>query len=89
MLIVEIILTVLAWRRGWKWLALLPVGIALLIGFAIGFGIGLSGGDASSISGGTVVIDVLAIVALVIMLIYKREEKPLTDEKETSKTLEL
>lgn len=69
MLIIEIILTVFAWRKGWKWLALLPVGIALLIGFIIGFSVGFSGGDVSTLGNGVIFIDVMAIIALIIMIV--------------------
>jgi len=69
MLILEIILTIFAWRKGWRWLALLPMGIALLIGFIIGLSIGANGGDVTSIGGGAIIIDVMAIIALIIMLV--------------------
>ena len=32
--IAEIILTVVAWRKGWRWQALMPLGIGLVIGFS-------------------------------------------------------
>jgi hypothetical protein len=69
MLIIEIILTVFVWKKGWKWMALLPLGGALFIGFLIGLGIGASGGSVDDVSGLAVFIDVAAIVALIIMLI--------------------
>ena len=75
MLLIEIILTIVAWSRGWKWLALLPLGIVLLLGFIIGFGIGASGGNVSNIGGGVIILDILAIVALVIMSIIKPKNK--------------
>ena len=71
MLILEIILTIVAWGRGWKWLALLPLGIA--------FGIGLIAG-ASGVTDLTslIWIDVVAIIVLIGMAIKKKggtEEK--------------
>jgi len=75
MLIIEIILTIFAWRKGWKWLALLPIGLALLIGFSIGIGIGASGGSVADVSGGAVLIDIAAIIALIVMLVKGPKSK--------------
>ena len=68
LLAIEIILTIFAWRNGWKWLALIPVGAALVIGFFIGLNVGLTGGE---ISPNIVILDVFAIIALIVMLIKK------------------
>jgi hypothetical protein len=62
MLIVEILLVIAAWSR-YKWIALLPLALA----FGIGYIWGASGGDLD----GAWVIDVVAIVALVIMILAK------------------
>jgi hypothetical protein len=67
MLIVEIILTVFAWRKGWKAWALLPVGIALAIGLLIGFSVGASGGNAESVRGIGIFLDIVAIGVLIYM----------------------
>ena len=63
--IVEILLTIFAWRNGWKWLALLPVGIAFFIAFFIGLGIGYAGGTV--IPEGVIFIDLIAIGVLIYM----------------------
>jgi len=63
LLIAEIILTVLAWRKGWKWLSLIPLGLAFIIGFIIG-------ASGTTIGTGIIFIDVLAVIALTLMLIY-------------------
>jgi uncharacterized membrane protein YfcA len=73
MLIIEIILTVLVWRKGWKWLSLIPLGVAFLIGLIIG----ASGASINS----AIIFDVLAIIALIIMLVKSPKETP----KETTK----
>ena len=67
LLIAEIILTVFAWRNGWKWLALLPVGIAFIIGLIIG---------ASGVTdlSGVIFIDIIAVIALIIMV--SKSKKP-------------
>jgi hypothetical protein len=67
MLIIEIILTVIAWQKGWRWLSLIPIGAA----FCIGLLIGMSGG---TINAGVVFVDVLAIIALIIMCFKKPNE---------------
>lgn len=59
LLLAQIILTIIVWKKGWKWLSLIPVGVCLLIGLLIG----LSGGE--SISG--IFIDIISIIALIVM----------------------
>jgi hypothetical protein len=41
--ILEIVLTIYAWRNGWRWRALLPVGGALVVAFMIGVLAGVAG----------------------------------------------
>lgn len=71
-LIIEIILTICAWKNGWRWLSLLPIGIGMSISFFIGFGVGLAGGDVSIIN--LWWLDVLAIIALCFMC-FKKHKK--------------
>lgn len=73
LLIIEIILTVFVWRNGWRWLSLIPLGVAFLIGMIIGV---TGTTDAASY----MIFDVLAIVALIIMLAKKPKSN--IDEKE-------
>jgi uncharacterized membrane protein YfcA len=68
LLIAEIILTVFVWRKGWKWLSLIPLGVAFLIGMMLG----ASGADLSS----AFIFDGLAIIALIIMLVKNPKENP-------------
>ena len=74
MLIIEIILTVFVWKKGWRWMSLIPVGIAFLIGIMMG----VSGTLVDTSSVGIVFIDVLAIIALILMLVYPPKTKPPT-----------
>ncbi len=60
MLIIEIILTIFAWKKGWNWYSLIPLCLAFLIGLIVG----LSGGLNPSI----ILIDVMAIIALIFMV---------------------
>ena len=61
LLIAEIILTIVAWNKGWKWLSLIPIGISFLIGVMLG----LSGFTSL---GPFAIFDILAIIALVVMV---------------------
>ena len=76
LLILEIILTIVAWNRGWKWFALIPVGITFCIGFMAGLIVGSTGGSVADISWVTV-LDIMAVIALIVMIARKKEtEKP-------------
>ena len=66
-LIIEIILTVTAWRKGWRGWALLPMGIVLGIAFVIGVAIEASGGSVENVFGVALMLDISGIVALIIM----------------------
>ena len=69
MLIIEIILVIFAWRNGWKWMALLP----LVIAFVIGMLIGLSNPNVDLMN--VVWIDILAILVLIGMLVKGKKEQ--------------
>ena len=84
MLFLEIILTIFAWRKGWRWWALVPVGICLLIGFIIGFLIGANGGSVNDIGAAGWIFDVGAIIALIFMLCIKPQSK-IDEEEELAK----
>lgn len=85
LVLAEIILTILAWRKGWRWWALIPVAIPFCIGFVMGIGIASQGGSISDIGGWTIIFDVLAITALIVLVSVKPKSKELedtpTDEK--------
>lgn len=68
LLIAEILLTFFAWRKGWKWYALLPVGVSFIVGILIGMGIGASGGDPSGAAGLSMVLDLIATGILIYMV---------------------
>jgi Na+/phosphate symporter len=67
LLIVEIILTIVAWRRGWMWYSLIPVGIGVTLGFLIGVSAASSGSTIDAASPGFIIIDLIICVALGIM----------------------
>jgi uncharacterized membrane protein YfcA len=74
-MILEIILTIVAWRKGWRWLALLPMGVGGGIGALIGLGIGLSGASQSQLQSAMpvfLIFDIIAVVVLIVMICKPR-----------------
>jgi len=67
LLVIEIALTIWAFNKGWKWWALLPVGIGVGLGFLIGLMIGASGGSASD-ANWIVIFDIGVVIALIWMI---------------------
>ena len=67
-LILEIILTISAWRKGWKGWALLPMGICLSVGFLIGMAVGASGGTMEDVLPLCVFIELAALISLIVMV---------------------
>ncbi len=77
LLVLVVFLTIVAWRHGWKWKALLPVGICVGIGFLIGLGVGSSSGSVSDM-GWVVILDIIAIIVLIVMCIKKPASRSVT-----------
>jgi hypothetical protein len=67
MLILEIIMTVLAWRKGWRWYSLIPCATAFSIGLVYGF-IGINPPGAVG-----VYIEILALLALFFMMLNPKK----------------
>jgi MFS family permease len=84
LLIAEIILTFFAWRKGWKWWALLPLGIAGGIGLIWGLIIGALGGTINNLPGWSVVFDIMAVVALIVLCSVKPKSKELSKPTDSS-----
>jgi hypothetical protein len=80
LLIAEIILTIFAWRRGWKGYALIPGVIVLTIGIIAGLIMGISGDSAGELAG-LAAFDIMAITVLIVMIAKPRVEqaKPVTE----------
>jgi hypothetical protein len=85
MLFLEIFLTIAAWKRGYKGWALLPFLFAVAIGFIIG------ASSPQSLEGDKVWnyiwIDILAVVALVIMIAAGNSVKIAKEADETEEPL--
>jgi uncharacterized membrane protein YfcA len=67
-LILEIGLTIAAWRNGWKGRALLPLGIGMGIAFFIGLAVGASGGTLEPVGPLLILLDLAAIGVLLWMV---------------------
>lgn len=76
MFIIEIILTIIAWIRGWKWKSLIPVGIVLGIGFIVGLIMGVQGYSAHDIENISwlPVMELFGFIAMLIMAIVPPKE---------------
>ena len=78
--IFQIILSIVAWNRGWKWLALIPVVAALFLGFIIGY-IGGSMGYSPEDMGWAVILDIIVYIILIYMCVKPRKSDDANTEK--------
>lgn len=78
--IIQIILSIVAWNRGWRWLALIPIGAALVIGILIGF-IGGSMGYSPEDMRWSIILDVIIFIILIYMCIKPHESNKTNSEK--------
>jgi len=69
MLIVEIILTIKAWQKGWKGWALLPIGSAIALGFLMGMVVGMNGGSSDDLFAMGFVVELVVIGVLIAMAV--------------------
>jgi hypothetical protein len=75
LLFVEFILTIIAWKRGWKWWAILPAAIAMIAGFIVDLVVGALGMHDFYTGLVSIILDAFIILALVIMIIRRRQVK--------------
>lgn len=68
LLIIEIMLTVAAWKKGWRGWALLPVAICFATAFLLGAAAGANGTSPDDFVGIGLVLDVLLVVVLGVMI---------------------
>ncbi len=73
LLIVQILLTVVSWKRGWKALALLPLGIDVVLALFIGIIGNAYQVDLEAINNMVFIFDIAATIALGIMVGVKRQ----------------
>ena len=68
-LILEIIFTIIAWRKGWKGWALLPLGICMFVGILIGLSVGASEGSIEDVAPWCILLDLVALISLIVLMI--------------------
>lgn len=81
-LLIQIALTVAAWKRGWGPKALLPMVIGLGLAFIIGFTAGLAGGTPRDIAVPLVLVDLGILISLIVMVSRKPAKSETTKEVE-------
>ena len=67
LLIIQVIAAVIAWRAGWRATALLPIGIAVILGVLLGIA---SGGDFNNVAGLLFGVDIACIATLAYMAVH-------------------
>jgi hypothetical protein len=75
LLFIETMLTIIAWKRGWKWRAILPISIALVASFLTGFIMGAKGAQEND-SPISMIFDAVVILTLIVMIIKRPSPKP-------------
>ena len=65
--IIEVILTVKAWQKGYGWKALIPMFITGCVAFGIGFVVGQRGGEIMNAWPLFILLDCLCIATLIVM----------------------
>ena len=65
--ILEIILTITAYRKGWKTIALIPIAVTLLVGFMSGLAIKAGGGATQTAIPAFFLGDVVCVVVLALL----------------------
>jgi hypothetical protein len=72
LLVLEIVLTIAAWKRGWKRWALLPLGAVLVLGFSLGLSEGSLGLNQDVVTHFAPLLDVLGVIVLGIMVAARK-----------------
>ena len=71
LIVIQIILTVVAWKRGWKVKSLLPIGIGMVLAFGIGLPAALAGVPEHNILMPLLLIDLGMLVSIIVMIFRK------------------
>jgi len=70
--IFQIILTIIARNRGWRWLSLIPIAVGLVLGFLIG-AIGISMGYSIEDLRWSIILDLLLYAVLIYMCLKPKQ----------------
>jgi hypothetical protein len=74
--LIEIWLTVAAWRKGWRWRALLPFGGAFALMFLVGVGVASGGARVGDVRPLGLMSDLLVIGVLAAMIKHAPKSSP-------------
>ena len=85
LLIAQIILVIFVWKKGWNWKSLIPIGLSVLFGIILGIMVGTGSTTMSDIQPITITGDVLATIALLIMLVNPPKNLPKNENQELQK----
>jgi len=77
-IIIQIVLCIIAWNRGWKGRALIPLGIGIAFALIVGIATGASGGNANDL-GWLVIFDVIVDIILLIMCFIPPKTKDVAE----------
>ena len=86
LLILEIGLTVAAWRKGWRAWALVPLGGVLGMGFLIGVAVGASGGTIEHVFPLVLLLDLACVGVLIRLAVRGPRQAESLGTPETSET---
>jgi hypothetical protein len=64
-IVIQLALAAIAFFRGWRWYALIPLAVVFCLGFLSG-----AAGHAQDMAGALVMFDLLGMVALAVMCIW-------------------
>jgi hypothetical protein len=67
--VIQLALVAIAFIRGWRWYALIPLAVVFCLGVVVGIT-----GQAESMTGFLIVMDVMAMIALAVMCIWVSPE---------------
>ena len=86
--LIEIVLTVVAYRKGWKLKALLPLALSFAAAFLMGIVLGAGGGSLQRAMPAFFMIDLICLAALIGLCIRAPQSSAtvLKDHKQTSPT---
>ncbi len=68
LLILQILLTVLTWKKGWKWFSLIPISASFIIGIVYGLTSSIQGIEAPRYY--FLILDSISTIVLGIMYFY-------------------
>ena len=74
--VLEILLTAVAYRRGWKTKALLPLGMSLVVAFLMGIALGAGGGSLERAIPAFFLIDILCLTSLIVLCARSPRQQP-------------